>query len=264
MEDLAQSHPVLRSLPQRIKSRLVTDIGEWKDLPVNRCQRKRLQRDGFLVHLHAGESEGFTLSRAWKQQGGNETHLLEIDLKRGGHNMLLDSGVYAWLLRAVLQDRVGAFIAGPNCRTRSVLRRYPRENAPQPVTAWEGEEHGLADLNPAEKAQVEEDDILMWRFIFLWMIATYLRQARQVQRPVGFLLEQPASPKHYMPQCVSFWDTTEWLKLMEEFGFSEATFCQGHHGGAATKPTIYGRKIGAEPRRTSNEEDILYCDQILI
>ena len=178
--------------------------------------------------------------------------------------MLLDSGVYAWLLRAVLQDRVGAFIAGPNCRTRSVLRRYPRENAPQPVTAWEGEEHGLADLNPAEKAQVEEDDILMWRFIFLWMIATYLQEARQVQRPVGFLLEQPASPKHYMPQCVSFWDTTEWLKLMEEFGFSEATFCQGHHGGAATKPTIYGRKIGAEPRRTSNEEDILYCDQILI
>ena len=145
-----------------------------------------------------------------------------------------------------------------------VLRRYPRENAPRPVSAWEGEEHGLADLNPAEKAQVEEDDILMWRFIFLWMIATYLRQARQVQRPVGFLLEQPASPKHYMPQCVSFWDTTEWLKLMEEFGFSEATFCQGHHGGAATKPTIYGRKIGAEPRRTSNEEDILYCDQILI
>ena len=48
--------------------------------------------------------------------------------------MLLDSGVYAWLLRAVLQDRVGAFIAGPNCRTRSVLRRYPRENAPRPVT----------------------------------------------------------------------------------------------------------------------------------
>ena len=195
-----QSHPVLRSLPQRIKSRLVTDIGEWKDLPVNRCQRKRLQRDGFLAHLHAGESEGFTLSRAWKQQGGNQTHLLEIDLKRRGHNMLLDSGVYAWLLRAVLQDSVGAFIAGPNCRTRSVLRRYPRENAPRPVTAWEGEEHGLADLNPAEKAQVEEDDILMWRFIFLWMIATYLRQARQVQSQLVFFW---SSLRHQSTTCHS-------------------------------------------------------------
>ena len=248
MEDLVQSHPVLRDLPDRIKSRLVTDIGEWKDLPVNRRQRKRLQRDGFLVHLYAGESEGFTLSRAWKQQGGQENHLLEIDLKRGdGHNMLLDSGVYAGLLRAVLQDRIDAFVAGPNCRTRSVLRHYPKENAPRPVRAWKGEEHGLADLTPAEKTQVEEDDILMWRFIFLWMIATYLRRARQVQKPVGFLLEQPASPKNYMPQCVSFWDTVQWMKLKEEFGFAETTFCQGHHGGAATKPTTMAGNLQLNP-----------------
>ena len=119
---------------------------------MNRRQRKRLQRDGFLLHLYAGEQEGLTLSRAWKQPGGMETQLLEIDLKRGeSHNMLLDSGVYAGLLRAALQDRIDAVIAGPNCRTRSVLRHYPRENAPRPVRAWKGEEHGLADLTPAEK-----------------------------------------------------------------------------------------------------------------
>ena len=78
--------------------------------------------------------------------------LLEIDVKRGeGHNMLLDNGVYAGLLRAALQDRIDAVITGPNCRTRSVLRHYPRENAPRPVRAWNGEEYGLADLTPAEK-----------------------------------------------------------------------------------------------------------------
>ena len=101
-------------------------------------------------------------------------------------------------------------IAGPNCRTRSVLRHYPR--APRQVRAWKGEEHRLADLTPAEKTQVEEDDILLWRSIFLWMISTYLRRARQVRKEVGFLLEQPATPKSYMPQCVSFWDTEGRIK----------------------------------------------------
>jgi hypothetical protein len=88
-----------------------------------------------------------------------------------------------------------------------------------------------------EQRQLDEDDVLMWRFIFLWMVATYLRQAREVQKPVGFLLEQPASPRHYMPECVSFWDTKEWKKLEEEFNFEETTFSQDRHGGAATKPT---------------------------
>ena len=83
----------------------------------------------------------------------------------------------------------------------------------------------------------------MWRFIFLWMVATYLRQARRVEKEVGFLLVQAASPKHYMPQCVSFWDTPEWMGLKKEFGFSETSFCQGHHGGQATKPTTMGGNL---------------------
>ena len=121
------------------------------------------------------------------------------------------------------------------------------------MRAWKGEEHGLADLTPAEKTQVEEDDILLWRSIFLWMISTYLCRARQVRKEVGFLLEQPATPKSYMPQCVSFWDTEEWSKLKEEFGFSETTFCQGHHGGAATN-LLQWQKLGAASRRTPNEK----------
>ena len=176
MKDLVESHPVLRALPQRIKSRLVVDIGDWKDLPLNRRHRKRLQRDGCLVHLYAGssDSEGFTLSRAWKQQGGDEGRLLVIDIKRGEtHNMLLDVGAYSGLLCAVSHNKVDAIIAaGPNCRTRSVPRHYPKENAPRPIRGWNGVQHGLPDLIPAGEQQLEEDDVLMWRCIFLWMVAT--------------------------------------------------------------------------------------------
>ena len=134
MQELIQSHPVLRELPQRIQDRLLADVGGWKDLPISRRQRKRLQRDSCLVHLYAGEDDGFTLFRALKQQGGNTNQLLEIDLKRGEfHNMLNDVGTYSGLLCAVMHDKVDAFIAGPNWRTRSVFRHYPKENAPRPI-----------------------------------------------------------------------------------------------------------------------------------
>ncbi|CAL1147447.1 unnamed protein product [Cladocopium goreaui] len=164
MQALVEAHPVLRQLPAEIKKSLVVDVGSWRDLPVNRRQRRRLQLDGFIAHLYAGESEGFTLTRAYQQQGGNPADILEVDIKRGeNHNLLMDSGVYSGLLCAVMSDKVEAFIAGPNCRTRSVLRHYPKENAPRPVRAWGGEEFGLKDLSEQERLQVLEDDILMWR-----------------------------------------------------------------------------------------------------
>ena len=81
--------------------------------------------------------------------------------------MLLDNGVYAGLMCAVLHDKVEGIIGGPNCRTRSVLRHYPKEGAPRPVRKWGGEEFGLNDLTKEEKKQVTEDDILLWLPLFV-------------------------------------------------------------------------------------------------
>ena len=152
MEELIQSHPVPREFPQRIEDLLLVDVGDRKNLPLNRRQRKRLQRDGCLVYLYAREDDGFTLLRALKQQGGDTNHFFEIGLKRvKSYNMLNDVGTYFGLLCAVMHGKVDAFIAGPNCRTRSVLRHYPKENAPRPIRAWHGAEHGLSDLTPVEQ-----------------------------------------------------------------------------------------------------------------
>ena len=199
------------------------------------------------------------MSRAWKQQNGNPNHLLEIDLKRGeDHNMLLDNGVYAGLMRAAMNDKLHALVGGPNCRTRSVLRHYPKEGAPRPARKWGGQEYDLDDLTTSEQQQVQEDDILLWRFLFLWTIATYLRRARQVQQPVGLLLEHPSSPRRYMPQWVSFWDTVEWQQLKDEFSLQEVTFSQGQHGGAATKPTTMAGNwaLNVEGHKMKKAEDI--------
>ena len=267
MTALAESRPVLRKLPEEIKKSLAVDVGDWKDLPVNRRQRKRLQRDGFITTSMLVNPTGFTLGCSWKQQNGdgNPNQLLEIDLQRGeGHNMLLDSGVYAGLMCAVMHDKLEALVGGPNCRTRSVLALPRKEGSPRPVRKWGGQEHGLNDLSASEQRQVQEDDVLLWRFLFLWMAATYLREARQVHRPSGLLLEQPASPRRYMPEwsrmciSVSFCGTDEWQQPKKEFNLQEGTFCQGHQGGATVKPTTVAGNLdlNVEGHKMQKAEDM--------
>ena len=41
MRKLVENLPVLRALPKKIKDRLAVGVGDWKDLPINRRQRKR-------------------------------------------------------------------------------------------------------------------------------------------------------------------------------------------------------------------------------
>ena len=41
-----------------------------------------MQEEGFIAHLYAGEADGYSLSRAFKEVGGDNNLLLEIDLKR--------------------------------------------------------------------------------------------------------------------------------------------------------------------------------------
>ena len=67
IESLVQSHPVLRGLPTHIQEALVVKVGDWKDLPLNKRLRKRCQRDGLMVHLYAGDDQGYTLKKAMKQ-----------------------------------------------------------------------------------------------------------------------------------------------------------------------------------------------------
>ena len=242
-----KSHPALRTLPAEIQNRLVVDQGLWSTLPLNKRLRKKAQRDGLIVHLFAGEEEGFTLKRAFQQQGGDPESLLEIDVKRGErHDMLSDNGVYSGLIRGALENKIKAFVGGPNCRSRSVLRHFPipgRDDAPRPLRAWGGQEFGLHDLTPEERLIVSEDDILLWRMVFLYLVATYMAQARQLPDQVGFLLEQPASPHEYVPETVSFWRTDQWKALKTEMGFWETTYQQGRLGGAVPKPTTFGGNL---------------------
>lgn len=180
-----------------------------------------------------------------------EKFLLEVDLKRGPqHDMLPDDGLYAALILAALQGKLLGVLGGPNCRSRSVLRHYDIpgcDTAPRPVRAWGGEEYGKESMSLEEEEMVKEDDILLWRQIFLFMIASYSRRARGHDHPLAFVLEQPSSPKHYMPEVVSFWDQWEWQEIKKEFSLKETHVTQKSLGGEATKPTTLGTSLDLVP-----------------
>ena len=247
LRKLVSQHPVLSSLPEHIKERLVVEPGIWNDLPGNRHSRKCWKRSGLAVHLYAGPETGFTLRHAIKQLGGSVDALLEVDVQRGEqHDMLSDHAVYRGLLRVTLEGKINAIVGGPNCRTRSLLRHIPipgQPSAPRPIRRWGGEEFGIHDATEGEKQKLHEDDILMWRFWFLYMVAVYMRRARKVEAEVTVSVEQPATPKEFMPEVVSWWDTREWAELAREFSFEESTFKQGDLGGLTPKPTTFGGNL---------------------
>ena len=107
MKELVETHPTLKRLPKEVKESLIVEPGEWRNLPGNRRLKKKLQRDGVLVHLYAGEEAGFNLSRSFQQNGGEPWRLMEIDIKRSpDQDMLKPGGVYEALMRVAVEGKL--------------------------------------------------------------------------------------------------------------------------------------------------------------
>eukprot|EP00438_Fugacium_kawagutii_P016096 Skav225959 [mRNA] locus=scaffold6030:76316:83572:- [translate_table: standard] len=251
MKDLIETHPVLKTLPDWIRERLCVCPGSWQEIPGNKRKRKSMRKEGFVVHLFSGPEEGFHLGRAWKEMGGDERRLVEVDLCRGSqHDMMKDRGVYSGLLRAALEGKILAVVGGPNCRSRSILRHYPvegRPDAPRPIRCWNGGEYGMDGITDEEKSIIYEDDVMLWRMWFIFIVAHQVNQAMSNQGEVKVSMEHPSSPKKYNPDVVSWWDTSEWMLLKEVYQFDEVSFSQGSLGGEAVKPTTLGGSLKVYP-----------------
>lgn len=118
------------------------------------------------------------------------------------------------------------------------------------MRSWDGGEFGRSDLTPQEWKKVTDDDVMLWRSIFLFIVAKHVREAesgREEGRKKGevkFLVEQPAHPESH-PEVVSLRKTSQWRKLEEVYEFSTQTFNQGDWGGVGVpvKPTTVGGNI---------------------
>ena len=244
LRSLINSHPVFEGLPEAVKERLVvTPEEDLNYLPANRRARKIWKRDGCILHLFAGENEGYTFARAYKEAGGRSKQVLEIDILRGERHDLRQPSCYGSLMRMALDGDIATLIGGPNCRTRSVLRMYP--GGPPPVRSWEGGEFGTGGISAEETAKVQHDDEMMWKMILLYLVAKASRKAlrrKANELEVGLLIEQPAAPD-YKPEVVSFWWTQQWKALKEHEGLWLTNVNQGDYGGEAVKPTGLGTNL---------------------
>ena len=246
---LAEEHPIFAHLPEGVRKALVEEPAENVVPLANRRPRKIWRRNGVMVHAFSGSKDGYTLSRAFKEVGGDQRMLYEFDKlhQKVEKDLSPEGGAYPLLLRLALMGWVKAWIGGPPCRTRSKLRHIdiPGMSMPRPVRRWNGEEFGLEDLTQFEQDQVFLDDVLMMRFLMLYVVSEEVRKVSAEEKPTALLLEQPAPPED-LPQCVSMWRTPEWLTLMKLYNMDLQTFDQAEFASPSTKPTSLGGNVKVE------------------
>ena len=228
IRQLVNNHPAFDAVPEWIRNKLVALPAEdILQLPANRRVRKLWAKEGCILHLYAGPDEGYTMKRAFKEVGGHEKRMIELDLRRSEKHNLLDNHIYPSLLRLALDGKIEAVIGGPNCRTRSVLRSY--EGGPPQARSWEENQvWGKHDASLEDLKKVEEDDELMFKMIAIYLVAKYTRKVEQwgESKNTYFLLEQPDAPD-YKPEVVSFWWTQQWAALQAAEGLRLVRVNQG-------------------------------------
>ena len=243
IQRLVHEHPVFRDLPPHLQQALV-ETPASNIVPLgNRRTQKLWKKHGALVHLFSGENSGYTLRRAFHEVGGDKRLMLEMDLLHGKPEADLGpSGKgYALLLRLALDGLCHGWIGGPPCRTRSMLRHFPieGESMPRPLRSWGDGEHGINGLSQFEKEQVYIDDVLLLRFLLLYVISEEVRKANQEPQPTTIMVEQPADLAQ-MPEVVTLWRTQIWKRLANLYQLQTQTFNQSEFACKSTKPTTIG------------------------
>ena len=232
---LAQKFP---SLPLEVLARVpVTSEYDASKVVWNRRQRRTwLRSQAVALHL-SGPSKRF-----WEIPRTN-SHCVCVDIQEN----LMDDHTYAYLQSLAVSGQLAAVFGGPPCKTFS-LSRYMPPGLPRPIrgrslqTQW-----GFEGLSPSEKEAILEDGILMFRMVWLYLIAEAVAEELGKPRPF-FGMEQPKDPESWVrPQKMgieqpregfsSCWALQAIQDLAAEHRFHFWHFDQGPLGHERRKPT---------------------------
>ena len=180
---LAQKFP---SLPPDILARIpVAASYDPAKVAWNRRQRRTwLRSKAVALHLFSGPQKKF-----WELPRQN-AHCICVDIQEN----LLDDQTYAFLESLALSGQLCAVLGGPPCKTFS-LSRYMPPGLPRPVrgrtasTQW-----GFDYITPSEREAILTDGVLMFRMVWLYLIAE--AAASELDRPRPFFgMEHPKDPE---------------------------------------------------------------------
>ena len=246
MQWLSKKFP---SLPSEVLARIpVASNYDASRLAWNRRQRRTWMRSkAVALHLFSGPQKKF-----WELPRQN-AHCVCVDIKEN----LLDDQTYAFLQSMALQGQLCAVFGGPPCRTFS-LSRYMPPGLPRPLRGRTlASQWGFDYLTPSERELVLTDGVLMFRMVWLYLIAEAV--AEELQRPKPFFgLEHPKDPETWAcPKDLGFTPPAEglascWaLKALQDFASEHALhfwhFDQGPLGHERRKPTTILSSIPPPP-----------------
>eukprot|EP00435_Cladocopium_sp_Y103_P018030 s1944_g4.t1 len=242
VQTLTHLCPWIQEIPQRLRDRLPWQT-QTHTPPDTRA---------FILVLYAGDDDELSLKSAMLAKSQHwPVDIREIDNKRPGHqedhDMLRDQP-YSDLCHLALQGKVRGLLGGPNCRTWSILRWFPKPNAPLPVRGrkpdliW-----GLPSNTASEQEDTDNDSILLLRYLVLFTLAHEGAKMRGFPPPASFL-EHPEDPVNCSNapaafQCSSIW-SIHWLRcLLQSLGLFLIHFDQCRFGQWSPKPTTVATNL---------------------
>ena len=147
--------PWLSSVPHRLLERLT-----WTTQPTASLQG----RD--ILLLYTGPRDGGALDDIITQQRQDlGPRLPAVDILRPPEpNDILDDVFYSTLCCAAVGGKLSFVGGGPNCRTWSILRWFPKPGAPRPVRGRDPTHTwGLESNSLEEQLDTDKDSILLLR-----------------------------------------------------------------------------------------------------
>ena len=134
------------------------------------------QTPGQLL-LYVGPADSKSLdSILYQMAPALQGHVLAFDIRRESHD-ILQGPLYDQLCTHAWRGDLQGAGGGPNCRTWSILRWFPKPGAPVPVRG-RPECWGLSTLQPQEQMDTDNDSLLLLRLMVLPMSSIFDSKGR--------------------------------------------------------------------------------------
>ena len=238
--ELSEAYSWLRYVPNRLRQRVLPTVaqGAFNPGPV-------------LVLLYAGKDDPLSLDSCLHAHYPRlSPYVVAFDTRRSpqplGHDLLTDQP-YGKLCQAAIEGRVRLVCGGPNCRTWSILRWFPKPNAPLPVRGRaEDLVWGLPTLTDQEQEEVDGESLLILRQMFL---TTLMKQ--NCSLPVASFLEHPRDPiecssSPSASRCSSLWATKMFKAWYPTVGHTLVKFDQCRLGQLVPKATCLSSDLAIQ------------------